>query len=107
MVLGNPDIPFKGALGIDPEDATAKYYLRQISLQRVPLFVHWQEYEEGLEYISEMLEFLPDFPELYLYRGDIYFAMEDPANAEAAYRRYLELGGTESRAAQRTQKTAA
>ena len=34
--MGDTDAPFKAALDIDPGDATARYYLRQICLQRLP-----------------------------------------------------------------------
>jgi len=96
--LGNPDQAFKAALDADPTDATAHFYLRQIVLQRVPLFAQWEDYEAGLTYIEEMLPYLPDFPELYLYQGDIHHAMKQRGRASVSYARYLNLGGNAPRA---------
>ncbi len=99
--LGHPDQSFKAALDADPSDATARFYLRQIVLQRVPLFVHWAEYEDGLAYIEEMLPYLPHFPELYLYQGDLYHALNERGRASVSYAKYLDLGGRAPRATAR------
>jgi len=97
-MLGRTDLFFKAALDADPGDATARYYLRQIVLQRVPLFAHWEEYDDGLVYIEEMLPYLPEFSELYLYQGDLYHGLEERERASASYAKYLELGGDDPRA---------
>lgn len=99
--LGKTDAAFKAALDTDPNDETARYYLRQICLQRIPLFVHWEEYEDGLDYVDEMLTYLPEFPELYMYRGDLQFGLGEREAAAASYTQYLERGGTASHALDR------
>lgn len=101
MVGGDQEAHFKKALSIDPADETARYYLRQVAVQRVAKFLAWKDLPIGDAYLTDILEYLPGNAELTLMLADIQYDLGRPYQARENYRKYLELGGTEPRARER------
>lgn len=98
MIGGGQEESFKKALAIDPQDYTARYYIREIAVQRVGLFIRWEEFEKAEAYLAEFLQLAPDLPDLHLLLGDCLAAQGKTDEAIAAYRAYRDLGGAEPRA---------
>ncbi|HPO12588.1 MAG TPA: fused MFS/spermidine synthase [Candidatus Hydrogenedentes bacterium] len=94
---------FKVSLGLDPNDYTAQYYLKQIAEVQGKQFLRWQELSKAKAILEDALQFLPDDPELHVLLGDAYWDSGDPAAAKIHYQRHLDLGGHEIRARERTQ----
>ena len=55
-----PEKYFVEALTSDPNDCTARYYLKEITVARVKLFQKWSEPEKALTRLNEALRFMPD-----------------------------------------------
>jgi spermidine synthase len=102
LIGGGQEDPFKKAVAVEPQDYTARYYLRQIATQRVSLFIRWEQFEEAEAYLAELIELVPDLPDFHLLLGDCLFAQEKTEPAGMAYRRHLSLGGSAPRAGERS-----
>lgn len=94
---------FKVSLGIDPNDYTAQYYLKQIAEAQGKQFIRWQEFDKAKAILEDALHFLPEDSELHVLLGDAYWESGDPAAAKTHYQRHLGLGGHEIRARERGQ----
>ncbi len=90
---GTPETHFKAALDIDPNDANARYYLREIAKAKGKLFLRWEEIDSGVAFLTDLLRYLPDEPELYLRLGDLQYKGGRIDEAVQSYRRYQALGG--------------
>jgi spermidine synthase len=64
MIGSNPDIPFKKALDIDPNDQTAQYYVREIALTQAKAFLRWGDREKAVNQLEDALRYLPEQPAL-------------------------------------------
>lgn len=93
MMGGDAEQDFMRALDVDPDDYNAKYYLREIVGQRAALYARWEEHERGVELLTQVLEYLPEDADLVLALSEFYRGLEQPEQAEAMRRRYIELGG--------------
>jgi hypothetical protein len=94
--LGKPEQYFKKALEIDPHDYTAQSYYRMLAPQRLALMLRWQEFAKAEAYLDAYARYVPDSPDLWRLRGDLYTALGDAEKAEAAYRNYAGVGGAET-----------
>ncbi|MBN2312236.1 MAG: hypothetical protein JXR94_24870, partial [Candidatus Hydrogenedentes bacterium] len=102
VIGGNQEQHFMAALDIDPNDWTARYYLRQIALQRTSLFIRWEQFEEAREYLGGVLGYVPGALDLELLMGDVCYELGDRAGAAEHYRRHVALGGADPRAVERS-----
>ncbi|MBI4557808.1 MAG: fused MFS/spermidine synthase [Candidatus Hydrogenedentes bacterium] len=103
MFGSEPDRWFRDALALDPNDATARYYLKEITIARATQFVRWREFEDAIDLLQTGLKSLPDQRDLLLKLADVYHEKGDAQDARTSYQRYLELGGTAARAKERVQ----
>jgi len=87
-VGAEPEVEFKKALAIDPDDANARYYLREIGVSRAKLFVRWRDVEKGEPYLLDLLNYVHDEPRLYLALGDLYAGAGRRDDAIRAFRTY-------------------
>ena len=92
---------FMAALDVDPHDYTALFYLEDIAVQRMGLFIRWQELDNARAYLTKMQPYLGEEAAYALMEADILFAEEKREEAAQAYRRYLDRGGAEARAHER------
>ncbi|MFA6240568.1 MAG: fused MFS/spermidine synthase [Candidatus Hydrogenedentales bacterium] len=60
MIGGKQEEEFIKALGIDPGDLTAQFYLYDMASQRVALFIRWGEFENAEEYLDRVLQVMPN-----------------------------------------------
>jgi len=93
-----PEKLFTAALDIDPNDFTAKYYLKEITLARVKTYVRWDEPEKAIAALSEALHYVRDNPELHLELGGLYYDRQQFDLAYLCYRSYAALGGKDTQA---------
>jgi spermidine synthase len=101
MIGGEQEKHFKLALDVDPLDATARVYLKEILMQRVPLFIRWDQLDDAQSYLDGLRPYVPDLPELHLAQGDVYCARGLAAEAVKSYETYVAFGGNEQEAAER------
>ncbi|MCC6490922.1 MAG: hypothetical protein IT364_25770, partial [Candidatus Hydrogenedentes bacterium] len=101
MIGGSQEETFMAALDIDPRDYTARFYLKDIAVQRMGLFIRWNELDNARAFLAKVQPYLGDDLAYALMEGDVLFAEEKHEEAARAYRRYLDLGGTEARASER------
>lgn len=92
---------FLESLAIDPEDSNAKAYLKQLLEKSAEAFIRWEEFDKLEAFLAQLLPYLPDDPQVLLILGDLYYAKGEPERARPEYQRYIELGGTETRAVER------
>lgn len=98
MVGGDQDDMFMRALDIDPNDGMALSYLQDIAVQRIKLFVRWQEQEDARTYYERVAPYLKDTAEIHLIESDLLAAEDRTEAAAEAYRAYRAAGGSDYRA---------
>ncbi len=96
-----PETHFKQALAIDPDDRTARYYLKEVTFARISTFRAWKELDKAVESVQDALLYAPYLPELQLALADLYHDMNRAEEARAAYQDYLAAGGKDPRAVER------
>ncbi len=104
-ILSKVDESFRKSLQIDPLDANARYYLVEILLAKGRTFTGWAELDKALPLLEEARSLAPNRAEVFLALGQAYDRAERPADALAAYRRYVELGGQSAEAIERAGAT--
>ena len=102
--MANPEVQFKKALQIDPQDRAAQTYLAEITVAKAKMQVRWDQKAEAIAGLEEAIRLAPVKPELFLILADIYFDSKDLGKAVPLYQRYLSLGGAEAAGRERAQK---
>ena len=95
---------FKRALGVDPGDANARYYLKEVAQARVGQLLGWDETDEAAAYLTDLLTYAPDLAELHLLLGDVRYKQGEMGRRGESYANYLRLGGTSKRAVSRSRE---
>ena len=95
--FGNPEEHFMRALEIDPNNANARYYLKEVCGQRHALLMRWAEYENGAAQMRVALQYMGDEPELHRYLADFLAHLDDHAAARHHYEQFVALGGDPAR----------
>jgi spermidine synthase len=102
MVGSDQERHFKAALAVDANDFNARYYLKQLALQRTALYLRWREFDQAQVYLEDLLQYMPGSPELLVLLGDVYFDSGRIDLARATYAKHLAAGGAAPRAVERT-----
>lgn len=55
---------FKASLTIDPDDANARYYLKQITVAQAEAQLRWQEFDKAAALLEDALKYIPGDPDL-------------------------------------------
>lgn len=97
--VGDPESAFMQALRIDPGNANARYYLKEVAGQRHALLLRWAEYEQGAARMRAVLHYLGDEPDIHRYLADFLVRLEAYDEARYHYGRFVELGGAPGRVA--------
>ena len=87
------------ALAIDPNNANARYYLKEVCGQRHALLMRWAEYENGAAMMRAALQYMEDEPELHRYLADFLLQLDEHDAARQHYGRFVALGGDADRVA--------
>ena len=95
---------FVAALEIDDKDATAKYYLRQIAQNDVPLLINWGEHDKAFAFLEPLLEHAGDVALFHKLAGDTHYDAKQYDAALAAYEAYAARGGDDPKTLQRLEE---
>jgi len=101
-IMSEVDEEFRKSLAIDPDDANARYYLLEILLAKGQTYTRWAELDKALPLLEEARDLAPGRADVFLALGEAYDRAERPADALAAYRRSVELGGQSAMAIERS-----
>ncbi|GMV99391.1 MAG: hypothetical protein AMXMBFR84_05300 [Candidatus Hydrogenedentota bacterium] len=107
MVGSGQESKFLEALAVDPLDANARHYLREMAENHAKIYVDWEDYATLEEFLNKLQAAMGEDLSLELAFGDLRFAQGQVEAARVHYRRYVELGGTEVRANARLEETLA
>ncbi len=97
IIGDNQEDRFLKALDIDPHDYMALSYLKDIAVQRISLFIRWNELDNAQQYYEKVAPYLKGTEELPLIQSDLRAAEGDTKAAAEAYERYRSAGGKEYR----------
>jgi len=97
LIGGQQEDRFMAALDVDPHDYMAISYLKDIALQRMKLFVRWEELDEARAYYERVAPYLQETADIHLVESDLLAAEGDAGGAAEAYRVYRDAGGREFR----------
>lgn len=101
LIGGGQEDWFTQALDIDPANASARFYLRQMMTTRADLFGRWEQFDEGIAYMRRMEQYFPEDPELALALADLFYGAGRHAEALETYQAYRARGGNDPRAEER------
>lgn len=91
-----PEVSFKAALDIDPNDQSARYYLKEITVARTKTYLGWDEPDKAIKVLYDGIRYIPKEPWFYLQMANILYDRKEFDNARMAYMSYAALGGKDS-----------
>ena len=97
LIGGQQEDQFMRALDVDPDDYMAISYLKDIALQRMTLFIRWEELDNARAYCERVAPYLRETADIHLVESDLLAAEGDAGGAAEAYRAYRDAGGREYR----------
>jgi len=96
-----PEAHFKTALDIDPNDQTARYYLKEITVARTKTYLGWDEPEKAITVLTEAVKYIPEDLDLLLQLANIFYDQKEMDNARVTYLAYRAMGGKDQTALER------
>ncbi|MCX5769981.1 MAG: fused MFS/spermidine synthase [Candidatus Hydrogenedentes bacterium] len=96
-----PEADFKAALDVDPNDQSARYYLKEITTARVTTYLGWDEQEKAIKALAEAIKYIPEDPDFHLQLANILYDRNEMDKARLAYLSYRAMGGNDQTALDR------
>ncbi|HUW62081.1 MAG TPA: fused MFS/spermidine synthase [Candidatus Bathyarchaeia archaeon] len=96
-----PEADFKAALDIDPNDQSARYYLKEITMARTKTYLGWDEPEKAIKVLTEAIKYIPEDLDFNLQLANLLYDQKEMDDARVAYLAYRAMGGKDQTALER------